>query len=1180
MRKRIKELASGRVECIGPAVEFSVGRVEIEVAGGDDAKGEVALVSKTHVPVRGIVYSSHPRMVCPQPYLSGGERKLSYCFHSVGLLEGDVEEGFFCIACSQGEYTLPFSVVVTARCERLAEGPLRGLSDFADLAKEDWEKAKRAFRSPGFMQLMQPEETKERFFYRGILGGVSQDVSLEEFLLACGLKEPVLAKAAQEKLTVSGVSQKIRQEACVRKSAWGYVEFEVSSDAAFIEPEKRLLTSADFLGSEAQLGFYLNPEKMHSGKNFGRLLLRNARQEITVSVQASPEGARARDADRKQVKECLVKLLNAYVDYRLKRLTTGKWAFSTYEILDRLTALEPKNAWHRLFKAQAFWTNGQRQEAEWILNEFKRGWKDKKSPEWGYYLYICTLMEYDEKNLVRLADEIERIYLEHKESPALFFSLLFLRADYEKNPYLKLKALEERIMEGAYSPVLYAEALGLYEKEPYLLRKLGAFELVVLNWARRRGLLTRPLAKQLFSDSPEKLPYKKSVLSLLEEGYALMGEDEGALHAICAYLIRNQKHGASFFRWYALGVEKKLRITGLYEAYLLSMDETRLQEVPKIIRMYFKYNHQLGYRQKAMLYVNIIAGKEKWPNVYEAHRPEMEKFAYEQMERGRIDDNLAVIYQEALSCGIYSPQISDALSGVLFMHRLSCFLPGMARVIVIQKQLRQPIVAPLVGRKAYFPLYSNEYAILLEDRQGNRYGSGSIYQLEKLMHPGKYIKACMEYSPKKLPYLLYYFADREAWELFEEKDLAYFWTVMESDEVEPSYQATLFPKLVRILKGMDAPEEMRRAFRLADFSLLDGQERNEALAACMEQRLYEQAYGIVETYGAGRLSPAKLVPFLAYFIEKLEEKEDPILLWLCQKTYFDGKYNDTMLSYLCRYYQGPTERMACVYKSAAGFYVDTHGLPERLLTQMLYTARSVDCAEDAYRAYAPFGDSVLKRAYLNFFADRAITGEGTFPEGLHKDLREWREDGRDMTVTLCLALLSHIVKQPSLMEKEGDLAEGLLKELLFQGVAFPFYKELPQELLIRYQLYDKQYVEYRTKKRGRAWFSWRAEDADGAYAAVEMTESYTGIFVKELTLFCGEAIRYRILEEADGQKEIVEKGTLYGPPLQEGLGGSRYGRLCGLSDQKEMGDMEGLMRGMRQMERLDQVTSEMFTVLK
>ena len=95
-----------------------------------------------------------------------------------------------------------------------------------------------------------------------------------------------------------------------------------------------------------------------------------------------------------------------------------------------------------------------------------------------------------------------------------------------------------------------------------------------------------------------------------------------------------------------------------------------------------------------------------------------------------------------------------------------------------------------------------------------------------------------------------------------------------------------------------------------------------------------------------------------------------------------------------------------------------------------------------------------------------------------------------------------------------------------------------------------------------------------------MTESYTGIFVKELTLFCGEAIRYRILEEADGQKEIVEKGTLYGPPLQEGLGGSRYGRLCGLSDQKEMGDMEGLMRGMRQMERLDQVTSEMFTVLK
>ena len=52
--------------------------------------------------------------------------------------------------------------------------------------------------------------------------------------------------------------------------------------------------------------------------------------------------------------------------------------------------------------------------------------------------------------------------------------------------------------------------------------------------------------------------------------------------------------GEDFFEWYALGVEKKLRITGLYEAYLMSMDAKSVQEVPQIIQMYFKYNNQLG----------------------------------------------------------------------------------------------------------------------------------------------------------------------------------------------------------------------------------------------------------------------------------------------------------------------------------------------------------------------------------------------------------------------------------------------------------------------------------------------------------------------------------------------------------------------------------------------------------
>ena len=60
MRKRIEELANGRIDCVGPAVEFSVSRIEIEVPEGKDFKGEFTITSRNQIPVRGLVYSSNP----------------------------------------------------------------------------------------------------------------------------------------------------------------------------------------------------------------------------------------------------------------------------------------------------------------------------------------------------------------------------------------------------------------------------------------------------------------------------------------------------------------------------------------------------------------------------------------------------------------------------------------------------------------------------------------------------------------------------------------------------------------------------------------------------------------------------------------------------------------------------------------------------------------------------------------------------------------------------------------------------------------------------------------------------------------------------------------------------------------------------------------------------------------
>lgn len=138
---------------------------------------------------------------------------------------------------------------------------------------------------------------------------------------------------------------------------------------------------------------------------------------------------------------------------------------------------------------------------------------------------------------------------------------------------------------------------------------------------------------------------------------------------ICSYLIRTQQFDTKFHHWYEKGIGLELRITGLYEAYLMSLDEREIASVPKIIRMYFQYDSNLPYRKMAILYNNIIASKESEPEIYEQYRRVMSRFAMEQIEQEHVDDNLAVVYEDMLELGLVNEELANVFP--IFCLRIS-----------------------------------------------------------------------------------------------------------------------------------------------------------------------------------------------------------------------------------------------------------------------------------------------------------------------------------------------------------------------------------------------------------------------------------------------------------------------------------------------------------------------------
>ena len=154
MRKRIQQLANGQFEYAEPILSLSTDKVVIEVLEGRDFTGDFVITSQNHVKMRGMVYSSNPRMECLTPQFEGEEVRIRYQFHSEGLMEGDIQKGEFFIICNQGEYNLSFVASISKLYATTSVGEIRSLDDFVMLAKESWDEAYRLFYSNYFCNLI------------------------------------------------------------------------------------------------------------------------------------------------------------------------------------------------------------------------------------------------------------------------------------------------------------------------------------------------------------------------------------------------------------------------------------------------------------------------------------------------------------------------------------------------------------------------------------------------------------------------------------------------------------------------------------------------------------------------------------------------------------------------------------------------------------------------------------------------------------------------------------------------------------------------------------------------------------------------------------------------------------------------------------------------------------------
>lgn len=1124
MRKRIEKLASGRVGQERPVPEFSADKIELEIIEGQDVSGAFTITSLNHVPMRGVVYTSDTRMECLTPQFDGTEVTIRYQFQGAGLMEGDVICGEFYIVAEGGEYHLSYEADVTRLYADSSVGKIKSLSDFTHLAKENFAEACKVFASKSFRNVLKKDQIKERLLYEGLAEPPFMPQNVEEFLVGTGRKESIQISVDAEYREHYEIKEDIRGKIELKKDQWGYVELEVVSDADFLVPEKTVVTAADFIGSTCQVYYRICAEKLHAGRNFARVLIKNTSQVKSVEfcVSSGEKGWQI-PQERKDLAVSRIKLAELYIDYRLKRIVTGVWASESVRLLLHMQALEPDNAWFGLMRAQALLVNRQKQEALWILEAYKKEAEDTESPQYGYYLYLCTLAEREPSYVRKNTKRIQEIFRENPDSDILFWVLLFLKEEYLENDAKKLAAVEERIKQGAASPYLYLEVLYLYQQNPGLVISLDGLALVILRWAARKKALNKELAVTIMNLASNRRVFDKRVYELLCEAYRYYDGRE-MLAVICSYLIKGQCFAPDYVAWYARAIREELHITNLNEAYMMSLDQRSIVSVPRQVLLYFQYDSSISDEQRAVLFVNIIANKDKEPGLYENYRKQMERFAMEQIKKGRINDNLSVIYEEMLDEGMFTEELSQALAGILYMNKLVCFSAEITGALVIMPQLRQKIRVAFQGNSAYIPLFSGEYAILLEDRKGRRYTSLS-YQMEKLMRPGRYLRRCMRYAPKKLEYALGFLSGKENFYTFDREEGALLSVIMDSDAVDGRYKGKLMPRILEYYVLHEREEELDRYLKKADVTWLDKTARKYVFALLMERQMFQEAYDLLVSYGSELAEPEKLVLLCSHMIETREETEDEFLVGLGMTAVRAGKYSEILLRYLCRYYHGPTRQMYELWETAKKYDIRDVEFEEWILVQMLYTTEFVEHASDVWQQYrADGGDQMVLAAYLNYFAQNYFVDDMVIDPEIFLELRERLLEKEPLTDACRLAFLKHLAMDRKLQEQYESLVDELLLEYTARDMYFSFYERFDRKVQQKYFFQGQTFLEYHTNVRGQVVLHYAVGDEE--FVEEEMDEVYDGIYVKRFMLFFGDTLQYYVEEKTNGQTKITESAQI------------------------------------------------------
>jgi len=1182
----VEQILAGKFNNEAYALEFSSPVIELKLQEGENHEGSFFITGPENEVTEGRVSSTRLRMHCLTEQFSGVKEEISYFFDGYGMSQGDTLKGEFRIISNHGEYFVPYEVTVVTAPLASQLGDIKNLFHFTNLARTNWGEAVNLFFSPDFAHIFQGTDRAFYGVYRGLAGGERREQKVEEFLLEIKKKQKVEFFLESDQIRIDNPGGKPEGRVVVNRNGWGYSELSVEKEGDFILLEKEIIREEDFLGNSYRLPFYIAGEKLHGGKNYGIIRFRGAYACFEAKITVNNKSPKALEAGkRRQKKHAVMELMQYYEAFRTKKISSASWMKETGSLVEKMVSLEGEDVAARLFKVQLYITQEREREAEWLLNQIKETVEENFEPAlYCYYLYLTTLLNRRESYIDEIAGQVERIFTQNSDNWRIAWLLLYLSGDYARSPSRKWLALEEQFRQGCKSPVLYIEAWNLVAANPALLMRLESFELQILTYGAKKELLTPEVIGQTVYLAQRVKNYSVRLFDILRTCYQLLPTEEG-LQALCSLLIKGNKTDKSYFVWYEKGIEKELRITRLYEYYMMSLPLAREPEIPKIVLMYFAFDSSLDSLRNAYLYAYVHRNQGQYPELYESYREQIERFVVFQLLKGRSNRYLAYLYKNLITPVMLTEEIAGGLSTALFVRHLRLERGDIRKAVLIYEKENQEAVYPVMGKEAYLPVYGDDCRLLLEDGRGNRFCREEEYVLEKLLTPDRLAFQIAPFITGSIHFTLWLCESGGEIAPVSRENVEFMKRLTLTEEIREEVRKEIRIRLIQFFFDNDWLKELDQALE----ALLPEQIHNncfsQALRFLIVRGMYEKAFAWIKMRGCEGVEAKIIVRLCSRLLSLESQEEDATMTKMAYLAFRAGKYDEKLLEYLCSHFRGTSKEMRDVWKAAEAFGTDTYGLSERILIQMLSTGAFVGERADIFKRYVSGGARtqvelavLAQNAYEYFVKDRLID------EFVLEDLQRVIERQEEALPFVCkLAYTRYYAENKHQADQRVfPYLVVFLREILAENKYFPYFKEYAGRIGFMRQFMDKTMVEYRVREGNSAAIHYLLEKRggqEGDYVKEEMQDMFGGICVKQFILFFGEHLQYYITETEDGKGHLTESGSCSRNDTGMEQSENRYNLLNDIAIGRNLHDYDTMEKLLKEYFEQDYLARELFSII-